>query len=173
MKRNQAKKLFEIICKKEGLKLPWLARGAHLPGNFGRSKARDCMPSIWQGICGTPRHRVEPGIDFDRKLYVARRVFEQSSDRIPMCAVLLQPHHCLQGHVPGGTAAPVLSRSAGAQIMNLPSRMVHSPFFHQHRHPAGSGPIPTALSCTTARSTPSAATRTRCWPGRKPCAPTI
>ena len=33
------------------------------------------MPSIWQGFEGKPQ-RVEAGIAFDRRLYVARRVFE-------------------------------------------------------------------------------------------------
>ncbi len=36
------------------------------------------MPCIMQGFI--KREKVEKGIDFDRRLYVVRRVFEQSSD---------------------------------------------------------------------------------------------
>ena len=37
------------------------------------------MPYIAQGFIGKPA-QVKPGLDFDRRLYVARRVFEQSND---------------------------------------------------------------------------------------------
>ena len=50
------------------------------------------------------------------------------------------------------------------------------PVLHQHQSQLGSGPIPTASSSTTARSTPFRATPTGCWPGRRPwrlaCSPT-
>ena len=42
-------------------------------------KARDCMPCIMQCFVKRPED-VERGLEFDRKLYVARRVFEQSND---------------------------------------------------------------------------------------------
>ena len=42
-------------------------------------KARGCMPCIMQAFIKRPED-VEKGLDFDRKLYVARRVFEQSND---------------------------------------------------------------------------------------------
>ncbi len=41
--------------------------------------AVDCMPCIMQAFIERPE-RVPKGIDFDRRLYVVRRVFEQSSD---------------------------------------------------------------------------------------------
>ena len=44
------------------------------------------MPSIWQAFVERPA-RVKPGIDFDRKLYVARRVFEQSSQDTYVCSL--------------------------------------------------------------------------------------
>ena len=44
------------------------------------------MPSIWQGFVEKPA-RVQPGIDFDRRLYVARRVFEQSSPETYVCSL--------------------------------------------------------------------------------------
>ena len=40
-------------------------------------KAIDCMPYIMQAFVKKPED-VNKGIDFDRKLYVARRVFEQT-----------------------------------------------------------------------------------------------
>ena len=42
-------------------------------------KARECMPCIMQGFVGRPEGTAK-GLEFDRKLYVTRRVFEQSND---------------------------------------------------------------------------------------------
>ena len=42
-------------------------------------KARDCMPYIMQCFIKRPEN-VARGLDFDRKLFVVRRVFEQSND---------------------------------------------------------------------------------------------
>ena len=76
--RNQAKKMLEIIVKKEGLKfLGWRDLPTH-PELIG-DKAVAKMPYIVQGFIGKPAD-VEKGLDFDRRLYVARRVFEQSND---------------------------------------------------------------------------------------------
>ena len=78
LKRNQAKKMFEIIVEKEGLEfLGWREVPTH-PDVLGK-KAIDCMPNIMQGFIKRPKD-VKQGLDFDRKLYVARRVFEQSND---------------------------------------------------------------------------------------------
>ena len=49
-------------------------------------KAVACMPSIWQGFVGKPQ-RLEAGIAFDRRLYVVRRVFEQSSPDTYVCSL--------------------------------------------------------------------------------------
>ena len=76
--RNQAKKMLEIIVKKEGLKfLGWRDLPIH-PEKIG-DKAVEKMPYIVQGFIGKPKN-VKKGLDFDRRLYVARRVFEQSND---------------------------------------------------------------------------------------------
>lgn len=76
--RNQAKKMFEIIVKKEGLEfLGWRDVPIH-PETLGQ-KAIACMPRIVQGFVKKPRC-IKKGIEFDRKLYVTRRVFEQSND---------------------------------------------------------------------------------------------
>ena len=78
LKRNQAKKMFEIIIQKEGLSfLGWRKVPIH-PEILG-NKAVECMPYIMQGFIKRPAN-IAKGLDFDRKLYTARRVFEQSND---------------------------------------------------------------------------------------------
>ena len=78
LKRNQAKNIFEVIVEKEGMDfLGWREVPVH-PDVLG-SRAVECMPCIMQGFIKRPE-KVEKGIDFDRRLYVVRRVFEQSSD---------------------------------------------------------------------------------------------
>ena len=83
--RNQDKKLFESICKKEGLHFLGWREGPTCPDILGH-KARDCMPSIWQAFVEKPA-RIKPGGDVDRRLYVARRVFEQSSQDTYVCSL--------------------------------------------------------------------------------------
>ena len=78
LKRNQAKKIFEVIVKKEGMKfLGW--REVPVKADVLGSRALECMPCIMQGFIERPE-KVEKGIDFDRRLYVVRRIFEQSAD---------------------------------------------------------------------------------------------
>ena len=78
LKRNQAKKMFEIIVEKEGLEFLGWREVPTYPNVLGK-KAVDCMPYIMQAFVKKPAG-VEKGIDFDRKLYVARRVFEQTNE---------------------------------------------------------------------------------------------
>ena len=78
LKRNQAKKMFEIITQKEGLEFLGWREVPTNPEVLGK-KALDCMPCIMQAFIKRPED-VEQGIDFDRKLYIVRRVFEQSND---------------------------------------------------------------------------------------------
>ncbi len=76
--RNQAKKMFEIIAEKEGLEvLGW--REVPSDTTVIGKRALDCMPFIMQCFIKRPEG-VKKGICFDRKLYVARRVFEQSNE---------------------------------------------------------------------------------------------
>ena len=78
LKRNQAKKMFEIIVEKDGLEFLGWREVACVPDVLGQ-RAVECMPCIMQGFVKKPANTPK-GIEFDRKLYVARRVFEQSSD---------------------------------------------------------------------------------------------
>ena len=78
LKRNQSKKMFEIIVEKEGLQFLGWREVPTFPNVLGH-KAVECMPCIMQGFVQKPA-KCEKGLEFDRKLYVARRVFEQSTD---------------------------------------------------------------------------------------------
>ena len=78
LQRNQAKKMFEIIVEKEGMEfLGW--RTVPTDPSILGSKALDVMPCIEQGFVKRPED-VKKGLDFDRKLFIVRRVFEQSND---------------------------------------------------------------------------------------------
>ena len=76
--RKQAMKMFEIIVKKEGLTFLGWRDVPTTPDVLGK-KAVDVMPYIVQGFVAKPAN-VKKGLDFDRKLYVVRRVFEQSNE---------------------------------------------------------------------------------------------
>ena len=78
LKRNQAKKMIEIIVEKEGMKFLGWRKVPIQPDTLGE-KALSCMPYIEQGFVERPRN-LSRGLDFDRRLYVARREFEQSND---------------------------------------------------------------------------------------------
>ena len=78
LKKNRAKKMFEVIVEKEGLEFLGWREVPTVPDVLG-SKARECMPCIIQGFIQKPKDMNE-GLDFDRKLYIVRRVFEQSND---------------------------------------------------------------------------------------------
>ena len=77
LRRNQARKMFETIVKKEGLTFLGWREVPVCPEVLGK-KAKDCMPKIMQGFVAKPED-VEKGLDFDRRLYVVRREFEQST----------------------------------------------------------------------------------------------
>lgn len=78
LKRNQAKKMFESIVRKEGLKFLGWRQVPTVPSVLG-NKALEKMPCIEQAFVERPRD-LKRGLDFDRKLYVIRRTFEQSND---------------------------------------------------------------------------------------------
>ena len=78
LKRNQAKKMFESIVKKEGLNFLGWRQVPTVPEVLGH-KALEKMPYIEQGFVERPKD-VEKGLPFDRRLYVIRRTFEQSND---------------------------------------------------------------------------------------------
>ena len=76
LQRRQAQKRFEIVAEKEGMAFLGWRQVPVCPEILGQ-RARDRMPCIFQAFVAKPEG-TEPGLDFDRRLYVARRVFEQS-----------------------------------------------------------------------------------------------
>ena len=78
LRRNQAKKMFETIVDKEGLEFLGWRKVPIAPSILGKT-AVECMPYIMQCFIKKPE-QVEKGLEFDRKLYIARRVFEQSNE---------------------------------------------------------------------------------------------
>ena len=76
--KNQAKKMFEIIVEKEGLQILGWRQVPTFPDVLG-TKALECMPCIMQCFIKKPAD-VDKGLAFDRKLYITRRIFEQSND---------------------------------------------------------------------------------------------
>lgn len=78
LQRNQAKKMFEIIVEKEGLELLGY-REVPVHSQVLGHKAKQCMPHIVQAFIKKPE-RTGKGLPFDRRLYIARRVFEHSND---------------------------------------------------------------------------------------------
>ena len=74
---RQARSMFEIIVRKAGLTVLAWRKVESRPEVLG-SKARECMPNIYQVFIKRPEELVSD-LDFDRKLYIIRREFEQSS----------------------------------------------------------------------------------------------
>jgi len=76
--RKQAMKMFEVIVEKEGLDFLCWREVPTSPEILGK-KAVDVMPCIMQAFIKKPAG-LESGLDFDRKLYFVRRIFEESND---------------------------------------------------------------------------------------------
>ncbi len=77
LERNQAKKMFEIIVEKEGMEFLGWRKVPVDKASLGK-KALECMPFIMQAFVKKPEN-VEKGLEFDKKLYIVRRIFEQST----------------------------------------------------------------------------------------------
>ena len=77
LKIRQARKMFETIAAKEGAPVLAWRKVPIAPEVLG-SKARDCMPVILQAFLGR-REDLATDLDYDRRLYVIRREFEQSN----------------------------------------------------------------------------------------------
>ncbi len=76
--RMQAMKMFEIIVEKEGMKfLGW--RSVPVDRSVLGQRALDSCPVIMQGFIERPKE-IKKDIDFDRRLFVVRRVFEHSNE---------------------------------------------------------------------------------------------
>ena len=76
LRRNQAMKMFQLIVAREGMEFIGWRQVPVCPQVLGQ-KARDKMPRIFQGFVRRPKGLAK-GLEFDRRLYIARREFEQS-----------------------------------------------------------------------------------------------
>lgn len=160
--RAQAMKLFEVVTRKEGLEfLAW--REVPVDPDAVGQKARDCMPAIWQCFIKKPA-KVSKGIEFDRRLYIVRRVFEQASNGTYVPSLSSRTIVYKGMFLVQTCAASMLT--CRTRIMNPPSVWCTAAFLPTPT-PAGCVHTPTALSCTTARSIPSRATPTPCWRVRR------
>ena len=85
LKRTFAKRMLQVIAEKEGMRfLGW--RKVPTRCDILGKAAYDCMPAIEQCILERPED-IPRGIDFDRRLYVVRREFEQSSEDTYICSL--------------------------------------------------------------------------------------
>ncbi|MCR5486847.1 MAG: glutamate synthase subunit alpha, partial [Lachnospiraceae bacterium] len=85
LKRTYAKRMLQVIAQKEGLKFLGWRRVPTRCEILGEA-ALSCMPSIEQCVIERPED-TERGADFDRRLYVVRREFEQSSEDTYICSL--------------------------------------------------------------------------------------
>ena len=76
LSRMQAQKMLEIIAGRNGLEFLGWRRVPTNPEILGKA-ARDAMPCIMQCFVRKPED-CPSGLDFDRRLYIIRREFEQS-----------------------------------------------------------------------------------------------
>jgi len=84
VKRGQLMRLMEIIVEKEGMRFLGWRKVPVREEVLGR-RAFERRPSIWQAFVKRPEGAAR-GLEFDRRLYVARRVFEQSSSGAYVCS---------------------------------------------------------------------------------------
>ncbi|MBQ9376166.1 MAG: glutamate synthase large subunit [Ruminococcus sp.] len=85
LKRNQAKKLFEMIAKKNGVTFICWREVPTDPSILGH-KAQSSMPHIMQAFVKRPDD-CEKGLGFDRKLFIIRREFEHSNENTYVCSL--------------------------------------------------------------------------------------
>ncbi|MDY3302808.1 MAG: glutamate synthase large subunit, partial [Clostridia bacterium] len=76
--RLQAQRSIEVICKKEGVEFMFW-RDVPTDSSVLGETAKNSMPYIMQCFVKRPDN-IKRGLDFDRKLFVIRRVFEQMSE---------------------------------------------------------------------------------------------
>ncbi len=83
-KRKKAISSFEKALKEEKLELIWWRDVPTNPGILG-SKALSSLPCIMQCFIQKPDD-CEKGIDFDRKLFIARKIFEKNNKDTYVCS---------------------------------------------------------------------------------------
>ena len=133
--RNQAKKLFEVVLEKEGLNFLGWREVPTVDSVLGKT-ALDCKPAIWQGFVKRPRN-VKAGLEFDRRLYIARRIFEKTNRNTYVCSLSSRDYR-IQGHVSRPSAAEILPGSAESRLP-VGHRAGAFPLFHKYLSFLGAG----------------------------------
>jgi glutamate synthase (ferredoxin) len=82
--RNKAVKTFEDALKEENLNLIWWRKVPTNPDILG-SRALESLPYIMQGFIARPDD-CEKGLDFDRKLFISRKIFEKNNKDTYVCS---------------------------------------------------------------------------------------
>ena len=115
------KSRFEKVVAVEGLKfLGW--REVPVNADVLGKKARDCMPQIWQAFIEKPKD-CEKGLDFDRKLYILRREFENGALRgVPAEGVA---ENCEAGCSEGETSPTYICSLSSRTIVYKGMFLVH------------------------------------------------
>ena len=85
LRRDRAKKLFEKIIDNNGMEFVCWREVPTSPSILG-NKALDSMPCIMQAFVNRP-DSCNKGLDFDRKLFIARREFEHSNEDTYVCSL--------------------------------------------------------------------------------------
>ena len=85
LRRDRAKKLFEKIIDNNGMVFVCWRKVPTSPSILGH-KALDSMPCIMQAFVKRPAD-CKKGLEFDRKLFIARREFEQSNEDTYVCSL--------------------------------------------------------------------------------------
>ncbi len=85
MKRTFAMRLFSIIAQKEHMEILCWRQVPVCPEILGEV-ALQSMPAIYQCFLKKPEE-LATGLEFDRRLYVVRREFEQSSEDTYICSL--------------------------------------------------------------------------------------
>ena len=139
LRRNQAKKMFEVIVAKEGMEFLGWRKVPVCPEVLGQ-KALSKMPNIQQAFVKRPGDAAR-GLEFDRRLYVARRVFEQSNDNtyVPPCPAG-------QWYIRGCSWWGNCGSSTWTCRVGTTTAPSHAftPLLHQHQSLLGAGPPLTA-----------------------------
>ena len=85
LRRDRAKKLFEKITDNNGMDFICWREVPTSPSILGH-KALSSMPCIMQAFVRRPEN-CKRGLDFDRRLFIARREFEQSNEDTYVCSL--------------------------------------------------------------------------------------
>ncbi len=128
LKRMRSRKLLEMILSREGLGLLFWRDVPACPEILSE-KARRSMPAIAQCFIRRPE-KTARGLDFDRKLYLARREYEHSVSGTYVVSMSGRTI-VYKGLFSGLAAAAILSGSAGCGICFC-SRARALPLLHQH-----------------------------------------